>query len=315
MIMHRWLSSFACVLILASCSGSDSLEDDTETESTASASAVGALAGGNVTGSARSELEDDAPRATCTVRRCSAIAFSACASKVKSKKFSTDGANDCPCVQRNTGSLFNPDSDNGLRRVFGIVTLTFSADSCALSTAGDTVTRTLSNFHYRRGRKGRKIIYYTTTGTVGGVAVTDAELKDFEGNAHFGGGTLKKDSDSDSYDELTINGIHRAGFTPNAASFSERKMFQTVFTDTGALIKITRDTTNHKATLAAGSKWTVMRNLVKKREDWEVTENLVFSYDECDHPLQGVAKVTMNGESRTVTYTGKSCDDFDALED
>jgi len=296
------------------------VEDDTDAESNASASAAGAVAGGNVTGSAGRELfesfeSEDRP-ADCTVRRCNQIAFSTCTSKVKTKSFSTDGGDDCPCVRRNSGSLFKLDTDNGLVRLFGTVTLTFSAANCTMTTAGDTVTRTLTNFQARRGRKGRRIAYFTGTGTVGGITISAEELKDFDGNSHSGGGTLKKDSDNDGYDELTIAGIHRAGFTPSATTFADRKLFQSLFTDTGALIKLIRDTANYKATFGKGSKWTVMRNIIKRREDWEVTTDLVFKYDECDHPLEGEVKVTLkDGTSRTFTYTGKSCDDYDSTED
>lgn len=270
--------------LVVGCSSKDSAddpEDTTNTDLAAAAAQVGDAARG--TTSVRDVM--DAPRVTTD--SCSTHALGACASETRTRNFSTspDGGDQNPCT-RGKG--------NGLN-VFGSAVLTFTGTaSCAISAAGDTVTRTLKNHYFVHGNKGKTVIVYTGTGTVGGKAIADADLKDYQGTTRSGGAKLTKGNAGT--DTLDILGIHRRKVNPNG----KYAFWHTVYTAAGAGLSVQKDTPAVGKTTVSGTAYIALNRAAKT-----VTKTLTgVVYDaSCRHPIAGTTTFSTPGEGGAAATT------------
>lgn len=181
----RFLPYLIGILFFVGCTplDRDDSDDTTTTDITAAVSAVGEV----VTGTSSSSDSDEDNRTAC-----SAVGFSNCTAGVIYRNFSTDGGDTGGCSR-------------GAINVYGQAVLTFSVTNCTFSTAGESITRTLSNHYYTFS--GRKILTYTGVGSVGGKTIGNDDLKDYSGTSRSGGSVMTRGAAL--IDTLAINGIHR----------------------------------------------------------------------------------------------------------
>jgi hypothetical protein len=273
--------SLLCVIltgVLRCSSAADDSDDTTNSELASSATEFGDVSGAGATG--REEIAADL-RATCA-----SLAFGACdsATKTQTRAFSTDGGDSNPCTRG---------TSNG-RNAYGKAILTFSEAACAFSTTGATVTRSLSNHYIQRGNNGYKVLTYTAVGTVGGKALVEADLKDFEGTVREGGGVLKKGSGAT--DTLTITGIHRRGLKPNGRF----GFWHTLWSDADG-ITVTRAGSGASATATLSGTMYLMHN----RAGVKVTKTLtdVKFENGCHLPTGGSISYTTPAVGTTAAAT------------
>jgi len=215
---------------------------------------------------------------------CSSISFGACdaGTLTRTRFFSALAGNTDGCLRGTAGSLLS-------RTVFGAAVLTYDGIGC-VTTTGHTVTRTLTDY-YSQQTSGRKILEYTSTGTVDSVAIGIADLTDYEGMVRSGGSVLTITGAASR--SLSISGVHRR-VVQAAGTFG---FWHTIYTSSPVLMTVNAGT----STLASGTV-VVQHNRVEKTATTDLS-GVTFS-STCCYPTQGTVTTTVtSADASPVTLT------------